>query len=60
MKILLACLVLFLIGCTQTKTPEKAGGYIVPDSCGTSWVCPGEPECDDEHLKFLCEDWSKK
>jgi hypothetical protein len=58
MKIVLALIILILAGCTQVK-PVKINGYVVPKSCGNSWVCPGEPECADEHLKFLCEPWNK-
>lgn len=62
MKILMLLVILFISSCSTVDKPDHVGGYIVPKSCETnpSWVCPGEPECEDEHLKFLCDDWNKK
>lgn len=43
----------------MSEPEESRGGFIIPDSCRTSWVCLDSPVCDDEQLKFLCEDWEE-
>lgn len=48
---------LALGGCVSRPVDLNIDGYVNPDSCGDRWVCEGEPICDDENYRFLCERW---
>lgn len=46
-------LVIILSGCTSNE--RSHGGYTTPEPCGENWLCPGDPRCELDEHKFLCE-----
>lgn len=46
-------LIVLLSGCAANE--EGHGGYSTPEPCGETWLCPGDPLCEPDEYKFLCE-----
>lgn len=56
-RVLFLFCLFFISGCAVKGIDLNVDGYVNPDSCGDRWVCEGEPICDDENYRFLCERW---